>query len=250
MANCRRLQPRLISRARSSEYRELAFFGGRRINLQTVFAEVCNSVKRNFQKTETLRKHVGTFATRLRSRRNRLGLTQEDLALKTGFSTSSITAWERGVNPPTSSKLSKLAEVLGVDMSWLLVGAEELHNTTREEPRAFRSRFERLMDRCATLTDIEFARTEPALLSVIDAVVASRPVMDQNANIHQDQPDQTIVSKAQSNAVKAQRLARLLPSQPEKAEQPIEGRPNLVSTSDRAGNQRPGFPHQDPKPPS
>lgn len=64
-----------------------------------------------------------TFGERLRFRRNRLGWTQDDLASKTGFSVSSITGWERGINPPNAQSLTKLAEVLSCDAGWLLIGS-------------------------------------------------------------------------------------------------------------------------------
>ncbi len=66
---------------------------------------------------------MATFGERLRFRRNRLGWTQEDLASKTGFSVSSITGWERGINPPNAQSLTKLAEVLTCDAGWLLIGS-------------------------------------------------------------------------------------------------------------------------------
>lgn len=66
---------------------------------------------------------MATLGERLRFRRNRLGWTQDDLAAKTGFSVSSITGWERGINPPNAQSLTKLAEVLSCDAGWLLLGA-------------------------------------------------------------------------------------------------------------------------------
>ncbi len=66
-----------------------------------------------------------TFGERLRFRRNRLGWPQDDLAAKTGFSVSSITGWERGINPPNAQSLTKLAEVLSCDAGWLLIGSSQ-----------------------------------------------------------------------------------------------------------------------------
>lgn len=65
---------------------------------------------------------MSNFSERLRYRRNNLGMTQEDLAARSGFSVSSITAWERGVNPPTMQSLTRLAEALTCNPGWLMMG--------------------------------------------------------------------------------------------------------------------------------
>lgn len=65
---------------------------------------------------------MSNFSDRLRHRRNNLGMTQEDLAARSGFSVSSITAWERGVNPPTMQSLTRLAEALSCNPGWLMMG--------------------------------------------------------------------------------------------------------------------------------
>ncbi len=65
---------------------------------------------------------MSNFAERLRHRRNNLGMTQEDLAARSGFSVSSITAWERGINPPTMQNLARLSEALSCNPGWLMMG--------------------------------------------------------------------------------------------------------------------------------
>ena len=65
---------------------------------------------------------MSNFSERLRHRRNNLGMTQEELAARSGFSVSSITAWERGVNPPTMQSLTRLAEALSCNPGWLMMG--------------------------------------------------------------------------------------------------------------------------------
>ena len=77
---------------------------------------------------------MATFGDRLRFRRNRLGWTQDDLASKTGFSVSSITGWERGINPPNAQSLTKLAEVLACDVGWLLQGVTQQAIEKASEP--------------------------------------------------------------------------------------------------------------------
>jgi transcriptional regulator with XRE-family HTH domain len=67
----------------------------------------------------------GNFSTRLFARRNALGLTQGGLAELAGVAISSVSAWERGVNPPTGRTLEKLSEKLRVSVAWLLGGSHE-----------------------------------------------------------------------------------------------------------------------------
>ena len=71
-------------------------------------------------------------------------MTQEDLAARSGFSVSSITAWERGVNPPTMQNLARLAEALTCNPGWLMMGvtgsspdAGSPPATISETPRAY-----------------------------------------------------------------------------------------------------------------
>lgn len=118
---------------------------------------------------------MSTFGQRLRARRNKLGLTQDQLADRAGVSASSITAWERGINIPTATGVTKLADVLAVDVQWLLVGTGI---DRQQPPPAKRAEFNRDLSRLATriaeMTDVEYVRTEHALLAVIDAVISNR----------------------------------------------------------------------------
>jgi SOS-response transcriptional repressor LexA len=60
------------------------------------------------------------LSERLRISRTRLGLTQSGLAKLTGFSLSAIGNWESCQNAPTPTKLSVLAQKLGVTIDYLL----------------------------------------------------------------------------------------------------------------------------------
>jgi transcriptional regulator with XRE-family HTH domain len=62
------------------------------------------------------------FPIRLRSIRVRRGWNQDDLARELGISKGSIGNWESGKNMPTPPGLSKLAELLGVSIDFLLGG--------------------------------------------------------------------------------------------------------------------------------
>ncbi len=69
---------------------------------------------------DTLANGHGSFGDALRRRRSELGLTQEELAARTGLSVRTISDIERGRTPrPRRSSTSLLARVLGVDESML-----------------------------------------------------------------------------------------------------------------------------------
>lgn len=81
-------------------------------------------------------------------------------------------------------------------MSWLMSETEFGDPVTPSESSlgsksdGTKGRGSRIISRLMELSDIEFARTEPALLSVIDAVIASRPVDGQSrfsqSDLHMD----------------------------------------------------------------
>lgn len=56
------------------------------------------------------------FGRRLRELRIERGMTQEDLARVTGFSTAFISQMERGINAPSFESLEVLATALDVDV--------------------------------------------------------------------------------------------------------------------------------------
>ncbi|EDY1761030.1 helix-turn-helix domain-containing protein [Salmonella enterica] len=67
-----------------------------------------------------------TFGERLLARRNELGLSQDDLAKKTGVSRVTISKIELGDSQDTrSSNLFRIAEALKCSPRWLLDGTEE-----------------------------------------------------------------------------------------------------------------------------
>lgn len=51
--------------------------------------------------------------------REKLNITQKDLALSLGVDTSTVTKWETGQAMPRADKLPELARVLGCDVSEL-----------------------------------------------------------------------------------------------------------------------------------
>ncbi|WP_418725306.1 helix-turn-helix domain-containing protein [Dysosmobacter sp.] len=62
----------------------------------------------------------------IRTRRQALGLTQEQLAGKLGVSAPAVNKWERGNSYPDITLLPVLARTLGVDLNTLLSFQEDL----------------------------------------------------------------------------------------------------------------------------
>ena len=59
---------------------------------------------------------------RIRARRERLGLTQRDVANGLQVTAQAVSKWERGENAPDASVLLPLSRLLGVSLDWLLGG--------------------------------------------------------------------------------------------------------------------------------
>ena len=67
----------------------------------------------------------------IRTRRQALGLTQEQLAQKLGVSAPAVNKWERNLNYPDVTLLPALARTLGVDLNTLLSFQEDLTDQER-----------------------------------------------------------------------------------------------------------------------
>ena len=65
--------------------------------------------------------HLGN---RIRTRREKLGLKQRDLANSLGISPQAVSKWERGENAPDITVFEPLARLLGVSSDWLLSAQE------------------------------------------------------------------------------------------------------------------------------
>jgi transcriptional regulator with XRE-family HTH domain len=73
------------------------------------------------RRQEEICKKLQVFSDRLKSRRHRLGISQETLAINASVSPRSIATWESGTgNIPQGTKLNQLATALQVQVSWLL----------------------------------------------------------------------------------------------------------------------------------
>jgi SOS-response transcriptional repressor LexA len=67
-----------------------------------------------------------TLGTRLRARREAVGLTQEKLAKQCGVSRAAVAQWEAGVTRPGLDNLVRAAKALDVWLSWLTAGDQSL----------------------------------------------------------------------------------------------------------------------------
>jgi transcriptional regulator with XRE-family HTH domain len=64
------------------------------------------------------------FGAALRARRMELGMSQDDLAAKSGYQRAYISQVERGLNSPTLGMIFDVCEVLGIRASTLIRRAE------------------------------------------------------------------------------------------------------------------------------
>jgi transcriptional regulator with XRE-family HTH domain len=65
------------------------------------------------------------FGTVLRSRRKKIGLSQEQLALEAGFDRTTISLMERGLLSPTLRTMARLSKLLKLSISQLAKKIEE-----------------------------------------------------------------------------------------------------------------------------
>lgn len=84
---------------------------------------------------------VTAVGSRIRSRRDALGLTQEELAARAGIHSETLSRVERGRMQPTLTLLLALAEALGATTSVLLGEVPgDLSSAEEEVLRLFRER--------------------------------------------------------------------------------------------------------------
>lgn len=65
---------------------------------------------------------MSTIGSRIRERRNELGLTQKDVGAAVGRSTGAVTQWEADMTKPNGQNLMRLAKFLRCGPEWLLSG--------------------------------------------------------------------------------------------------------------------------------
>jgi class 3 adenylate cyclase len=62
------------------------------------------------------------LGSRIRARREKQGLKQQDVANALGVSPQAVSKWERGENAPDIASVTPLARLLGVTVEWILEG--------------------------------------------------------------------------------------------------------------------------------
>lgn len=63
-----------------------------------------------------------TLGTRIRARRQEIGLSASALARRAGVTRDTLHAWETDQSEPRANKLQMLAGVLGTNVGWLIEG--------------------------------------------------------------------------------------------------------------------------------
>lgn len=66
-----------------------------------------------------------TFGDRLSGAREEAGMTQEEFAERLGVKVKTLKSWEDDLSEPRANKLSMMAGMLNVSLSWLLTGEGE-----------------------------------------------------------------------------------------------------------------------------
>ena len=67
---------------------------------------------------------MDTMGKRLRWARERLGMSQIDVAAKLGITNISVSNYERGHREPDFATLIRLAELYNVSVQWLVTGSD------------------------------------------------------------------------------------------------------------------------------
>lgn len=102
---------------------------------------------------------------RIRTRRQELGLSQAELGFKLGIHQKQISAYERGVNLPSSEVLIKMAEVLGLSLDYLAYSKRDV--ATSKESTGFA---DGLVERVKALEELTVEERELAF-QVLDLIV-------------------------------------------------------------------------------
>lgn len=71
---------------------------------------------------------MNSISNNIKVLREKAGLTQEDLATKTGINSVQLSKYERGVNTPGGKNLSKIAEALGISIDQISGSCDKQEN--------------------------------------------------------------------------------------------------------------------------
>ncbi|MEY1556194.1 multiprotein-bridging factor 1 family protein [Yoonia sp. R2331] len=68
---------------------------------------------------------MATFGDRLAAARESVGMSVEDVAKRLGVKPATIAAWEEDRKEPRANRLTILAGMMGISLSWLMTGVGE-----------------------------------------------------------------------------------------------------------------------------
>ena len=68
---------------------------------------------------------TATFGDRVAAARDTAGMTQQQLAKRLGVKAATLKAWEDDISEPRANRLSMLAGLLNVSITWLINGEGE-----------------------------------------------------------------------------------------------------------------------------
>ncbi len=94
-----------------------------------------------------------TFGDRLAAARDKTGMSQAELAKRLGVKKSTMSAWEQDLSEPRANRLSMMAGLLNVSITWLLMGEGEGIDAPNEDVSISH-------DMKGLLTDIRDVRTQ------------------------------------------------------------------------------------------
>lgn len=77
------------------------------------------------QKEDWFNPDATTFGDRLAGAREAAGMTQRDLSHRLGVKLKTLKGWEDDLNEPRANRLSIMAGLLNVSLSWLISGRGE-----------------------------------------------------------------------------------------------------------------------------
>ncbi len=112
---------------------------------------------------------IAKLGSRIKSRREILGLRQSDIARALQISAQAVSKWERGGNAPDIAMLVDLAGLLGVSIEWLLGGTSA--HTDTFEATVFCTTLNGFAVRAATMPPREVADWVNSIFSPITEAV-------------------------------------------------------------------------------
>ena len=77
---------------------------------------------------------TATFGDRVAAARDAAGMTQQQLAKRFGVKAATLKAWEDDISEPRANRLSMLAGLLNVSITWLINGEGEGVNSPEIVP--------------------------------------------------------------------------------------------------------------------